>query len=85
MARYLVVVESPAKARTINKFLGSSYMVKACYGHVRDLPKSSLGVDIDRNFEPQYVQLKESRKAVKELQKAAEKADRILLATDPDR
>ncbi|HOD50089.1 MAG TPA: type I DNA topoisomerase [Candidatus Hydrogenedentes bacterium] len=85
MARYLVVVESPAKARTINKFLGSSYMVKACYGHVRDLPKSSLGVDIDRNFEPQYVQLKESRKAVKELQEAAEKADRILLATDPDR
>ena len=64
MAKYLVVVESPAKARTINKFLGSSYTVKASYGHVRDLPKSSLGVDIEQNFEPKYVQLKDSRKAV---------------------
>ncbi len=85
MAKYLVVVESPAKARTINKFLGSSYMVKASYGHVRDLPKSSLGVDVDNNFEPKYVQLKDSRKAIKDLREAAGKADRILLATDPDR
>lgn len=85
MAKYLVVVESPAKARTINKFLGPAYVVKASYGHVRDLPKSSLGVDIEQNFKPKYVQLKESRKAVKELQGAAKKAERILLATDPDR
>ncbi|MEA3364093.1 MAG: type I DNA topoisomerase [Candidatus Hydrogenedentes bacterium] len=85
MAKYLVVVESPAKARTINKFLGTSYMVKASYGHVRDLPKRSLGVDIEKNFKPTYVQLKESRKAVKDLQGAAKKVDRILLATDPDR
>jgi len=85
MPKYLVVVESPAKARTINKFLGPSYVVKASYGHVRDLPKNSLGVDIEKNFEPKYVQLKDSRKAVKELQEAAKKCDRILLATDPDR
>ncbi|MFO7973109.1 MAG: type I DNA topoisomerase [Candidatus Hydrogenedentota bacterium] len=85
MAKYLVVVESPAKARTINKFLGSRYVVKASYGHVRDLPKSSLGVDINNNFEPKYVQLKDARKAIKELRGAAEKAERILLATDPDR
>ena len=85
MAKYLVVVESPAKARTINKFLGPSYIVKASYGHVRDLPRSSLGVDVARNFEPKYVQLQESRKAVKDLQNAATKVDRILLATDPDR
>ena len=85
MPKYLVVVESPAKARTINKFLGPSYVVKASYGHVRDLPKNSLGVDIEKNFEPKYVQLKDSRKAIKELQEAAKKCDRILLATDPDR
>ncbi|MGI6460358.1 MAG: type I DNA topoisomerase [Candidatus Hydrogenedentales bacterium] len=85
MAKYLVVVESPAKARTINKFLGSSYVVKASYGHVRDLPKNNLGVDIEKNFEPKYVALKDARKAVKELKEAAKKVDRILLATDPDR
>jgi DNA topoisomerase-1 len=85
MAKYLVVVESPAKARTINKFLGPNYVVKASYGHVRDLPKNNLGVDIEKDFEPKYVALKDSRKAVKELKEAAKKVDRILLATDPDR
>ncbi|MFP4191252.1 MAG: type I DNA topoisomerase [Candidatus Hydrogenedentota bacterium] len=85
MAKYLVVVESPAKARTINKFLGSNYSVKASYGHVRDLPKSSLGVDVDNNFTPKYVQLRDASKAVKDLKEAAAKADRVLIASDPDR
>ena len=85
MAKYLVVVESPAKARTINKFLGSDYSVKASYGHVRDLPKSSLGVDVDNNFTPKYVQLRDASKAVKALKEAAAKADRVLIASDPDR
>ena len=85
MPKYLVVVESPAKAKTINKFLGRNYVVKASYGHVRDLPKSELGVDIDNNFQPKYVSLRESSKAVKALRDAAGKVECILLATDPDR
>jgi len=85
MPKYLVVVESPAKARTINKFLGSNYVVKASYGHVRDLPKNDLGVDIENDFQPKYVQLKDSSKAIGELKKAAEKVEHILLASDPDR
>jgi DNA topoisomerase-1 len=85
MPKYLVVVESPAKAKTINKFLGSNYIVKASYGHVRDLPKSDLGVDVDNDFAPKYVQPKESSKAIKEIKAAAEKVDQILLASDPDR
>ena len=85
MSKYLVVVESPAKARTINKFLGPSYVVRASYGHVRDLPKSDLGVDIENDFQPKYVTLKDSAKAVKVLQEAAKKVDIILLASDPDR
>lgn len=85
MSKYLVVVESPAKAKTINKFLGPNYIVRASYGHVRDLPKSDLGVDIENNFQPKYVTLKDSAKAVKELQAAAKKVDAILLASDPDR
>ena len=85
MPKYLVVVESPAKARTINKFLGSNYVVRASYGHVRDLPKSTLGVDIENGFEPKYVQLRDASKAVKAIQEAAAKADRVLLASDPDR
>jgi len=85
MAKYLVVVESPAKAKTINKFLGNQYIVRASYGHVRDLPKSDMGVDIDNNFEPKYVRLRSASKAIKELQTVAKKVDTILIASDPDR
>lgn len=85
MAKYLVVVESPAKARTINKFLGPNYVVKASFGHVRDLPKNELGVDLENNFQPKYVTLRDSAKAVSELKKSAEKVEHILLASDPDR
>ncbi len=85
MAKYLVVVESPAKARTISKFLGPSYTVRASNGHVRDLPKSELGVDIDHDFSPKYVQLREASKAVKGIREAAKKTDKVLLASDPDR
>lgn len=87
MAKYLVVVESPAKAKTINKFLGSNYVVRACFGAVRDLPKSKLGVAVEDDFEPQYVVLREerARKAVKQIKDSAEKVDEILLASDPDR
>ncbi len=81
----LVIVESPAKAKTIAKYLGKDYTVKASVGHIMDLPKSKLGVDIENNFEPQYIQIKGKAPVVKELKSAAKKADRILIATDPDR
>jgi DNA topoisomerase-1 len=81
----LVVVESPAKAKTIKKYLGRSYDVLASVGHIVDLPKSKLGVDVDKNFEPQYVVIRDKTKVVSEIKKAARKADRVLLATDPDR
>ena len=81
----LVIVESPAKARTIAKYLGKNFTVKASVGHIMDLPKSKLGVDIENNFEPRYIQIKGKAPVVKELKSAAKKADRILLATDPDR
>jgi len=85
MASKLVIVESPAKARTLNKILGRSYSVKASLGHVRDLPRSSLGVDIDKGFIPKYVIPAKKRKMVGEIKKAASKAGSIYLATDPDR
>lgn len=85
MHRNLVIVESPAKVRTLKKFLGDEYDVKASVGHVRDLPKSKLGVDIDDNYKPQYKVAADKSKVIKELKAAAQKADRILLATDPDR
>jgi DNA topoisomerase-1 len=81
----LVIVESPAKANTINKYLGSSYVVKASLGHVKDLPKSKLGVDIDHDFEPVYDIIPGKEKVIKELRAAAKSASRILLAADPDR
>jgi DNA topoisomerase-1 len=81
----LVIVESPAKAKTIAKYLGKSYTVKASVGHIMDLPKSKLGVDIENDFEPKYIVIKGKASVVKELKSAAKKADRILLATDPDR
>jgi len=81
----LVIVESPSKAKTIKKYLGSGYTVKASIGHVMDLPKSKLGVDVENGFEPQYEVIKEKQKVVSELKAAAKDADRVLLATDPDR
>jgi DNA topoisomerase I len=85
MAKNLVVVESPAKAKTINKYLGSDYVVKASLGHIKDLPKSKLGVDEDKNFEPHYVVIRGKNDILKDLKKAAEKSKKIYLAADPDR
>lgn len=86
MAKTLVIVESPAKAKTIEKFLGKShYTVKASVGHVRDLPKSKLGVDIENNFEPQYINIRGKGDVIKELKKEAKKSKQVYLATDPDR
>jgi len=85
MAKSLVVVESPAKARTINKFLGKDFLVMASVGHIKDLPKSKLGVDIERGFEPEYVKIKGKAKTINEIKKACKSADRIYLAPDPDR
>jgi len=85
MAKQLVIVESPAKAKTINRYLGSDYEVKATLGHIRDLPKSKLGVDVDKDFEPEYRVLPSRKKVVDELIEAAGRCDRVLLAADPDR
>lgn len=81
----LVIVESPAKAKTIEKYLGRGYSVKASMGHVVDLPKSQFGVDVDDNFRPKYINIRGKGPLIKELKSAAKKADRIFLATDPDR
>ena len=85
MARYLVIVESPAKVKTIKKFLGSSYEVLASNGHVRDLPKSSLGIDVENDFEPKYITIRGKGDILANLRKEVKKADKIYLATDPDR
>ncbi len=86
MAKTLVIVESPTKAKTIEKFLGKShYTVKASVGHVRDLPKSTLGVDIENNFEPRYINIRGKGDLIKELKKEAKKCKKVYLATDPDR
>ena len=81
----LVIVESPAKAKTIEKFLGKGYTVKASIGHIRDLPKSKLGVDIENKFEPSYITIRGKASIANELKKEAKKADKVFLATDPDR
>ena len=85
MAKYLVIVESPAKAKTINKFLGSNYHVVASNGHVRDLPKSRLGIDVEDDYEPKYITIRGKGDILAMLRKEAKKADKIFLATDPDR
>jgi DNA topoisomerase-1 len=85
MTSKLVIVESPAKARTLNRILGRSYSVKASLGHVRDLPKASLGVDIEKGFTPRYVIPPEKKKIVGEIKAAISRARSIYLATDPDR
>ena len=81
----LVIVESPAKAKTIRKYLGDGYEVTASMGHIRDLPASQLGIDVDHDYAPQYISIKGKEKLIKELKSAAKKSDGVLLATDPDR
>jgi len=85
MSKSLVIVESPAKARTLQKYLGKGYEVKASVGHIRDLPKQTLGVDVTHDFAPQYVTIKGKSQIIKELRQAAQKAEKIFLAPDPDR
>lgn len=83
--KILVIVESPSKAKTIGKFLGGHYKVMASVGHVRDLPKSKLGIDLENNFEPQYISIRGKGEIIKELKKEAKNASKVYLATDPDR
>ena len=85
MAKNLVIVESPAKAKTIKKFLGSGYEVVASQGHVRDLPKSQMGIDIEHDYEPKYITIRGKGELLASLRKEVKKADRVYLATDPDR
>ncbi|MCR3758531.1 type I DNA topoisomerase [Clostridium felsineum] len=85
MGHKLVIVESPAKAKTIGKYLGKNYIVEASMGHVRDLPKSTLGVDIDDNYNPKYITIRGKGELLDKLKKAAKKCDKVYLATDPDR
>ena len=85
MAKYLVIVESPTKVKPIKKFLGSNYEVVASNGHVRDLPKSQLGIDIENDFEPKYITIRGKGQKLTELKKEAKKASKVFLATDPDR
>jgi DNA topoisomerase-1 len=85
MGQKLVIVESPAKAKTIKKYLGSNYVVEASMGHVRDLPKSQLGVDIENNYQPKYITIRGKGELLEKLRKEAKKSDKIYLATDPDR
>ena len=84
-SKYLVIVESPSKAKTIGKFLGSRYNVVASAGHLRDLPKSTLGVDIENNFEPKYINVRGKADLIKTIKKEAKEASKVFLATDPDR
>ena len=85
MAKYLVIVESPAKVKTVKKFLGSNYEVEASNGHVRDLPKSQMGIDVENDYEPKYITIRGKGELLAGLRKAAKKADKVYLATDPDR
>ncbi len=85
MAKYLVIVESPAKAKTITKYLGKNYKVVASMGHLRDLPKSQLGVDIENDFEPKYITIRGKGELLSKLKRDAKNADKVYLATDPDR
>ncbi|AHD05970.1 type I DNA topoisomerase [Paenibacillus larvae] len=85
MADNLVIVESPAKAKTIGKYLGSKYIVKASMGHIRDLPKSQIGVDVEHNFEPKYITIRGKGSVLKELKDASKKVKKVYLAADPDR
>ncbi|MFN7088644.1 MAG: toprim domain-containing protein, partial [Candidatus Paceibacteria bacterium] len=81
----LIIVESPTKAHTISKFLGREYSVQSSFGHVRDLPGKSLGVDIDNNFQPKYVIIPKAKKTIAYLKKLLPKAEKVIMATDEDR
>mgnify|MGYP000642282931 CR=1 FL=1 len=83
--KYLVIVESPEKSKNIHGFLGSNYKVIATKGHVRDLPKSELGIDIENDFEPKYITIRGKGEILAQLRKEVKKADKVYLATDPDR
>src|SRR5579864_1535448 len=85
MAKALVIVESPAKAKTINKYLGRNYLVKASLGHIKDLPKKDLAVDVEHGFEPRYEVIEGKKKLIQELKSAAKKVESVYLAADPDR
>lgn len=85
MSDYLVIVESPAKAKTIERYLGKKYKVKASVGHVRDLPRSQMGVDVEHNYEPKYITIRGKGPVLQDLKKAAKKAKKVYLAADPDR
>src|SRR6202790_3336227 len=85
MAKSLVIVESPTKAKTIGKYLGKQYVVKASLGHIKDLPKKDLAVDVDKNFEPHYEVIEGKKKLIAELKAAAKDVDSVYLAADPDR
>ena len=85
MANSLVIVESPAKVKTIKKFLGSTYEVDASNGHVRDLPKSQLGIDVENDYEPKYITIRGKGDILAALRKSVKKSDKVYLATDPDR
>ena len=85
MANKLIIVESPSKAVTIKKYLGEGYKVEASKGHIRDLPKSKLGVDTENDFEPEYINIRGKAELINSLKAAAKKADKVYLATDPDR
>src|SRR5690625_1067627 len=83
--KYLVIVESPAKAKTIEKYLGRNYKVVASKGHMRDLPKSRMGIDFEHNYDPDYITIRGKGPLLKELKKHANKAEKVYLASDPDR
>ncbi|MBQ1317986.1 MAG: type I DNA topoisomerase, partial [Lachnospiraceae bacterium] len=85
MAKNLVIVESPAKVKTIKKFIGTGYEVMASMGHVRDLPKSTIGIDVEHDFDPHYITIRGKGELLAALRKAAKAADTVYLATDPDR
>ena len=85
MKKNLIIVESPTKSKTISRFLGKNYAVKASMGHLRDLPKSTLGVDVEHDFTPKYINIRGKGDLIRELKAEAAKADKVYLATDPDR
>ena len=85
MAKNLVIVESPAKTKTLSKFLGKDFDIMATVGHIIDLPKSKLGIDVENGFEPDYTVIKGKEKVIAEIKKAAKKAEHVFLAPDPDR
>ena len=85
MSKKLVIVESPSKAKTIQKYLGDDYIIESSYGHVRDLPKKDISIDVSNNFEPNYVVSDDKKEVVKKLKKLAKEVDEVLLATDEDR